>query len=107
MNTAENAEEFGLMRDIDFYKKDKSSESSCDDILFSIINWLDHMDEEIKKQEINAREIFDAKTQGYAPNTIGFSDRIKEYFNLGFDLETLCDICVLSVQNVVVEYRFV
>ena len=207
MKTGEHAENFTLMRDLDFYKHDDTGKDTRD-IFLSIIEGNKDITDEIKNKRINSRTIFNSKTQGldyhkyilaiacliegrfpesavvtgdisigqmreaiawadeilekpiplteranrvkllsrldnslqseYAllqsfmeldlsepdnnlgnllqskfskkiikqyfinrfsvcqPGTIGFSDNIEMYFNIGFDLDTLCEICVID-----------
>ncbi len=51
------------------------------------------------REQFSKESIIDYLTKNlkaFSPKTIGFGELIQEYFNLGFDLETLCDICVLN-----------
>lgn len=42
------------------------------------------------------KEYFIINFSNYSPGTIGYYSAINDYLNLGFDLETLCEICVLD-----------
>ncbi len=59
-----NAENFSLVRDLHYYKKEPTT-ANCDDILFSLINWKNSMSEPITQLSVNKKTVFDSKTQGY------------------------------------------
>ncbi|MDA3941685.1 MAG: hypothetical protein PF693_20640 [Spirochaetia bacterium] len=63
MKTGEHAENFALMRNLDFYRHDDSGKVG--DIFLSTIAWRDDMADEIKNKKYSSRTVFNSKTQGY------------------------------------------
>lgn len=63
MKTGEHAENFTLVRDLDYYKHDDTGKATGDIFLSIIDRYLD-IGDEVKNKRIYSRRIFDSKTQG-------------------------------------------